>query len=271
MEKRITSESSSFINFQDLIRHRELLYFLILRDVNVRYKQTIAGISWTLLQPILTVLVFTFLFGQITNISSSKIPYPIFVFSGLIFWNLFSRSIITSSESIVANQNLVKKIAFPRIILPLASIGVHLVDFLFSFIIFLILIFIFHYQPSVWGFVILPFILIITLISSIGLGCFFASINVKYRDIRLLLPFLIQLLFFLTPIIYPLRSISSNYRILLLLNPFAGIVETFKGVFFKTQSIDIKVILFSIALSIIIFFIGINKFQRSEKYFADIV
>lgn len=272
MEKIITSRSSSLLSgLKETWKNRELLYYLSLRDIKVRYKQTIAGFVWLLLQPILTVLVFTFLFGQITNISSSNIPYPIFVFSGLIFWNLFSRSIITASESIVANQNLVKKVAFPRIILPLASIGVHLVDFFFSFIIFLILIFIFRYQPSILGFAILPFILLITLILSIGIGCFFASINVKYRDVRLLLPFLIQLLFFLTPIIYPLRSISSNYRILLLLNPFAGIVETFKGVFFKTQSIDIKVIFFSSALSIIIFFIGINKFQRSEKYFADIV
>lgn len=271
MEKVITSNPSSFINFIDIWKYRELLYFLVLRDVSIRYKQTIAGFSWTLIQPVLTVIIFTFLFGQITNVSQSSIPYPIFVFSGLLFWNLFSRSIITASESIISNQNLVKKIAFPRIILPLASIGVHIIDFFSSLIIFIFLLFIFHYQPNITGLLIIPLALVITLISAIGLGCFFASINVKYRDVRLLLPFLIQLLFFLTPVIYPLSSIDKKYQIILLLNPLAGIIEIFKSLLFGTGSLDGLVLLSSVSISFLVFAIGIYQFQHSERYFADIV
>lgn len=271
MEKVITSKPSSLINFTDIWKYRELLYFLILRDISVRYKQTLAGFFWLLIQPILTVLIFTFVFGQITKIAVSGVPYPVFVFSGLLFWNLFSRSIITASESIVSNQNLVKKIAFPRIILPLASIGVHIVDFFFSFIIFIFLLIIFRYQPNPVGLLTIPLVLLISLISAVGLGCFFASINVKYRDVRLLLPFLIQLLFFLTPVIYPLKSIDQKYQLILLLNPLAGIIEFYKSLLFKSDTLDIKVLLSSIILAVFIFLIGVYKFQRSEKSFADIV
>lgn len=272
MEQIITPKPQSyFLDFKKLWAKRELLYFLVLRDISVRYKQTLAGFFWLLIQPILTVLIFTFVFGQITKIAVSNIPYPVFVFSGLIFWNLFSRSIITSSESIVANQNLVKKIAFPRIILPLSSIGVHIIDFIFSFLIFLLLMLVFGYKPNLIGFLILPLVLFLTLISSFGIGCFFASINVKYRDIRLLLPFLVQLLFFLTPVIYPLASINKKYQLLLLLNPVAGAVETFKGLIFKTGDLDYQVLLSSLLISFALFIIGIYKFKNQERFFADIV
>lgn len=272
MEQIITPKPKSyFLDFREIWRNRELLYFLTLRDISVRYKQTFAGFFWLLLQPILTVLIFTFIFGQITKIAVSDVSYPVFVFSGLVFWNLFSRSIITSSESIVANQNLVKKVAFPRIILPLSSIGVHIVDFFFSFLIFIILLIIFKTKISLLGILVLPFILLLTFFSSFGIGCFFASINVKYRDIRLLLPFLIQLLFFLTPVIYPLESIDKKYQLLLLLNPVAGSIETFKVLLFKTGNIDYKVIFSSILISFILLFFGIYKFKIQERFFADSV
>lgn len=272
MEQIITPKPKSyFLDFRQLWINRELLYFLILRDISVRYKQTLAGFSWLILQPILTVLIFTFIFGQITKIAVSNIPYPIFVFSGLIFWNLFSRSIITASESIVSNQNLVKKIAFPRIILPLSSMGVHLVDFVFSFLIFLLLMLLFGYRPNFAGFLVLPLVLFLALISSFGIGCFFASINVKYRDIRLLLPFLVQLLFFLTPVIYPLTSINKKYQLLLLLNPIAGAVETFKGLLFKEGNFNYQVLLSSLLISFVIFMVGVFKFNKEERFFADIV
>lgn len=271
MEKIITAKPSSFINLKEIWRYRELILFLVLRDISVRYKQTLAGFSWTLIQPVLTVIIYTFLFGQITNISNSNIPYPIFIFSGLLFWNLFSRSIVTASESIVSNQNLVKKIVFPRIILPLASIGVHIVDFFSSFVIFVFLLFIFRYQPNPLGLLTIPLVLLISLMSAIGLGCFFASVNVKYRDVRLLLPFLIQLLFFLTPVIYPLGVIDKKYQVILLLNPLAGVIETYKRILFNTGVIDFYVLFSSIILSLLLFIIGVSIFQKSERFFADIV
>lgn len=261
----------NLINLPGIWKYRELLYFLILRDISVRYKQTLAGFSWTLIQPVLMVIIFTFLFGQITNIPHSNTPYPVFIFSGLLFWNLFSRSIVTVSESIVSNQNLIKKVAFPRIILPFASIGVHVVDFFASFIIFVFLLFIFRYQPNPLGLLIVPLVLLTSLTSAIGLGCFFASVNVKYRDVRLLLPFLIQLLFFLTPVIYPLDIIDKKYQVILLLNPLAGVIETFKSILFNTGVINLYVVFSSITLSLFLFIIGVYIFQKSQPYFADIV
>jgi len=258
------------IDLKELWRFRELFYFLSWRDIKVRYKQTFLGIAWAVLQPFLAMVVFSIFFGKVAGISGGEIPYPIFVYSGLLFWNYFANSLSTASNSLIAAQNIIQKVYFPKIIIPLSSTLVFLLDFFFSFIILIGLMFYYHFFPTIIGALLVIPALVITFLSLSGLSLIFSSINVKYRDVRYALPFFIQILIFLTPVIYP-ASILGKHQWLMYLNPMSGVIETVRTGLLGVGAINWSVFGFSALLSILLFLLGIMYFKRSERFFADII
>jgi len=260
------------IDFKELWHYRELLYFLAWRDIKLRYKQTFLGITWAILQPFLMMVVFSIVFGGIAKISSDNIPYPIFSFAGLLFWNIFSNSLNNASQSMVANANIVQKVYLPRIILPVASVVVTIVDFVFAFLIFGGILIYYRFMPNFFGLLFLiPLLLLITFSASLGLGLFLAALNVKYRDVRYALPFFIQLLIFITPVIYSVSIVPEKYHWLLALNPMTGVIETFKAGFLGTSAINWQILMISVVTSIIFLLFGAWYFLKTEKTFADII
>lgn len=258
------------INIKELIQHKELFYFLAWKDIKVRYKQTVLGVFWAVLQPFLIMVVFSVFFGRVVGISSGDIPYPIFVYTGLLFWNYFSNSLSSASGSLVGNQSIIQKIYFPRLIMPISSTMVFLVDFFFAGLIFIGLMFYYHFTPTFIGILLIIPCLLITFLASSGLGLAFSAINVKYRDIRYALPFFIQILIFLTPVIYP-TSILGKYQWLFYLNPMSGVIETMRTGLLGSGEINWALFTSSILLSILLFFFGILYFKKSERFFADII
>jgi len=259
----------SFVNLIELIDYRELVAVMIARDIKVRYKQTVMGVAWAVIQPISMMLIFTLIFGKLAKIPSDGYPYPIFVFSGMLAWNFFSSSISSAGMSLVGSSNLVSKVYFPRIIIPIASIGVSLVDFLVSAIVLLLLM-LYYSQSLTLNILLLPFYLCGLIMVSIGIGSWLAAITVTYRDFRFVIPYMVQVWMYLTPVIYPVSFIPENWRWLLYLNPMyawiGGIRASFLG-----QEIDEVGLLISIGLSILIFTMGLMYFERAQRRFADVI
>lgn len=258
------------IDWKELWRYRELFYYLAWRDVKVRYKQTIIGVAWAVVQPLIMMVVFGVFFGRVIGIQTNGVPYPIFVFVGLLFWNYFSNSLGSASNSLVANQSIIQKIYFPRILLPIASTMVHLFDFGFSAIILVGLMFYYHYVPSLLGIILVIPALLITFLTFSGIGLALAALNVKYRDVRYALPFFIQVLLFITPVIYPLTLLGSH-KWLWYLNPMSGVIDTMRVGFTRIGVINFELFLASFVLSIMIFLLGVLYFNKTEQYFADII
>lgn len=258
------------INFKELWRYRELFYIFTWRDIKVRYKQTVIGIVWAILQPFLLMVVFSTFFGGLAKIPSDNIPYPIFVFSGLIFWNYFSTALNNTSNSLIENENIIKKVYFPRLILPLSPSITPIIDFMIAFVVFGGMLIYYHFTPTLIGIILLPILMIISFLSAAGLGTFLAAINVRYRDIRYALPFFIQLLIFLTPVIYPTTLIDQKYRWLIALNPMTGVIESARAGIIGSGSIDFSLLAISGIISIALFLFGIFYFRKTEKSFADI-
>lgn len=268
IEYKIESRSQLF-HWGELWRYRELFYFFTWRDVKIKYKQTLLGFLWVILQPLLMMIIFTFFFGKALNIPSQNLPYPVYVFSGLLIWNVFSAGLTSASNSMVNNASIIKKIYFPRLIIPVSSILVATFDFLMAFGLYAILL-IFYRQPLSWQAIFAwPAALMLTLISTLGLGCWLAALNVKYRDFRYVIPFLVQILFFLTPIIYPISLL--NYPLLkyiLACSPIYAAVELFR---FPLTGIfpDLTFFAISLASAVTILFAGVFYFKRTEDFFAD--
>lgn len=258
------------IDLKELWRFRELFYSLAQRDVKVRYKQTSIGIVWAVLQPLLTMVIFSVVFGRVAGISSGEIPYPIFAYSGLLFWNYFANSLSSASGSLVAEQGIIQKVYFPKIIIPLSSSIVFLFDFLFAFLILIGLMFYYHFFPTFIGVLLIIPSLVITFFSFSGLGLIFSSFNVKYRDVRYALPFFLQLLIFLTPVIYP-SSILGRHQWLFYLNPMSGVIETMRIGLLGVGAINWFAFGWSALLSILLFGLGLLYFKKSERFFADII
>ncbi len=259
------------LDFKELWSYRELFFFLAWRDIKLRYKQTFFGIAWAVMQPFITMIVFSVVFGTLAHIPSDNIPYPIFVYAGLLLWNVFSNGLNTASQSLIGSVNIIQKVYLPKIIIPAASIIVTLVDFFFAGLILGGIIIYYGFTPHFEGLLLLPLLLIITVLTSLGLGWFFAAINVKYRDIRYALPFFIQLLIFITPVIYPVSIVSKNYQWILSLNPMTGVIEAFKASFLGTMPIHWMGLGISAVISIIFFIFGLLYFLKTEKTFADII
>lgn len=259
------------LNFKEIWSYRELFYFFAWRDIKLRYRQTFFGIAWAVMQPFITMVVFSVVFGKLAEMPSDNIPYPIFVYAGLLLWNIFSNSLNFASQSLIGSANIIQKIYLPKIIIPAASVVVTLVDFLFAGLIFLGIIFYYGFIPHFQGLLLLPILLLITILASLGLGWFFAAVNVRYRDIRYALPFFIQLLIFITPVIYPISIVPNAYKWLLTINPMTGVIETFKAGFLGTMPINWTVLAISAVMSILFFIFGLVYFLKTEKTFADII
>lgn len=258
------------INIKELLYYRELFYIFAWRDIKVRYKQTVIGIAWAVLQPFLLMVIFSFFFGSLAKMPSDGVPYPVFVFSGLLFWNYFSVSLSGASDSLVVNENVVKKIYFPRLFLPLSSTITPLIDFALALVILIGLMIYFHFTPTVTGIILFPFLIFLSFLSAAGLGSFLAAINVRYRDIRYALPFFIQTLFFLTPVIYPTTLIGEKYQWLLALNPMTGIIETARTGIIGDKEIDFVLLAISAVIAVSLFVFGIFYFRKTERLFADL-
>lgn len=271
METVIKPSKRLALNWKELLAYRELFFYFAWRDVKVRYKQTAIGASWAIFQPVITMVVFTLFFNKAVGISADGIPYAIFSFSGLLFWNYFSNALTRASNSMVDNQTVITKVYFPRLIPPISSTIVALIDFGFASIVFAGLMVYFKTVPSLLGLALLPLMIAITFVAATGLGFFLAAINVKYRDIKQALPFFIQIGLFVTPVIYPLSQIPENLKWLFYLNPMTGVIGTVRAGLLGQGEISWSLIALSAGVSLAMFVFGLTYFRAREREFADII
>lgn len=260
----------SFSSLSEIWEYRELLFFFTWRDLKVRYKQTAIGALWAIFQPFITMVVFSVFFGELLKIPSDGVPYPIFIYTGLLFWQFFSSALSDTSNVLITNQAIITKVYFPRLILPLSSIMTKFIDFAIASIILVGMMFYYGYTPHLTGLFIIPLLLIITFMISAGLGLFLASINVKYRDVRYALPFFIQILMFVTPVIYP-ASIAGKYSWILALNPMMGVIQSARAALLGTTVLNWSLVGISLIATFVLMIIGIYTFKKTERYFADII
>jgi lipopolysaccharide transport system permease protein len=254
------------INLRDLWSYRELLYFLTWRDVKVRYKQTLLGATWALLQPLLLMLIFTFFFSRLAGINSGSVPYPLFAYAGLLPWTFFANAVANGGNSLLGSSNLITKVYFPRLFIPAAAVGAGLVDLAISFGMLVVLM-IYYGVSFHWGFALLPLLIILTTLLALAVGMLMSALNVKYRDIRYALPFMIQVWMFASPVIYP---IPDKWRWVLALNPMTGIIEGFRAALFG-QGFDWLALGFSAAITLGLLVYAAFVFTRMEKSFADVI
>ncbi len=260
----------SFEDFKEIWQYKELLYFFTWKDFKVRYKQTAIGVLWALFQPFITMVVFSIFFGKLAQMPSDGIPYPIFVYTGLLFWQFFSSALSETSNSLVSNANIITKVYFPRLILPIAGVITKFVDFFIASIILVGMMIYYGYVPNLSGLYIIPLLLLITFMTAVGGGLFLASINVKYRDVRYALPFFIQMLLFVTPVIYP-ASIAGKYSWLLAINPMTGVIKAARASLFGNAPVNWELLGISFVTVLILLIVGIIFFKKTERHFADIV
>lgn len=259
------------IDLKELWLYRELLYIFAWRDIKVRYKQTAIGILWVVLQPLINTVIFTVFFGNYANIPSGSLPYPVFVFIGLLFWGFFSTSLSHAANSFIENEQLVKKVYFPRILLPVSTIVTAGVDFLVSLVLLILIMIGFHIVPNVIFLLFFLLSVVITGLTSAGLGLLLASINIKYRDVRYVIPFFLQTLIFVTPVIYPTNLVRPSFQYLLALNPMTGVIDGLRSTLSTGQLSNPIILAISILSSITLLIIGLLYFRRTERYFADIL
>jgi lipopolysaccharide transport system permease protein len=254
----------------ELWEYRELVYFLIWRDIKVRYKQTVLGASWAILQPFLTMVVFSLFFGRLAKIPSDGLPYPIFSYAALVPWTLFANGLRQASNSLVGSANLIKKVYFPRLALPLAVVLSGGVDFMLAFLVLLGMMFYYGVSPTIntlW----LPLFLLLAFMTSLGVGLWFTAMNVQFRDVHYVVPFLTQLWLFITPIAYPSSLLSEPWRTLYAINPMAGVVEGFRWVLLGTVTAAAPMVIISAVIALVLLVSGAFYFRRMEKIFADVV
>ncbi len=259
------------LRLREIWQYRELLYFLIWRDIKVRYKQTIIGAAWAIIQPFMTMVVFSLFFGQLARVPSDGVPYPIFSFAALVPWGFFSTGLTSASNSLVGSANLIQKIYFPRLVIPLASVVSGVVDFLLSFVVLILMMLAYHIVPTVnvlW----LPLLLLLAGVTALGVGLWLAALNVQFRDVRFVVPFLTQFWMFATPIAYPSSLIKNDLlRALYGLNPMTGVVEGFRWALLGTDTAPGPILLVSSTAAIVILIGGAFYFRRMERTFADVV
>ena len=257
------------INFRELWHYKDLFYILAVRDIKVRYKQTLLGVAWAVIQPLFTMIIFSLFFGRLAGIASDGVPYPLFAFAGLLPWTFFSNAVTNSGNSLVGSANLITKVYFPRMIIPMAAVASGLLDFVVAFVLMAILMVWYGVFPGV-GILILPVLVFLTSILAIGAGMWMSALNVKYRDIRYALPFLIQLGLFVTPIIYPLSFVPEKWRWVLSLNPLAGQIEAYRSAFFGLP-FDWASLGISAVITVALLIFAAYNFKQMERSFADIV
>ena len=270
-EYEIVPQSKFSLGLKELWHYRELFYFFTWRDVKVKYKQAALGILWAILQPLTMMLMFTLIFSRALHVSSDGIPYPVFAFSGLLIWNIFSNGLLNSANSMVSNANIIKKIYFPRLIIPMSAILTALVDFFFACIIYVFVLI--YYQQDVNFLkllVYLPLGLLITIVTTFGLGTFLAALNVKFRDFQYLLPFMIQFLLFANPVLYSAKAFTNPViNAIMKANPIASAIQLCRSVF-TGQEVDWSMVATGSTVAVILLLIGVYTFRKTESYFADL-
>jgi lipopolysaccharide transport system permease protein len=258
------------LNLGDIWTYRELVFFMIWRDIKVRYKQTFLGAAWAVIQPLLTMLIFNFVFGTVAKVPTDGVPYPIFSYTALLPWGLFTTALNTASRSLTANQNMVTKIYFPRLVLPLASVLGGLVDFAIAFVILIGLLFYYRVTPTaaVWT---LPIFIVLALITALGTALWLSAINVQYRDVNYVLPFLTQFWLFLTPVAYSAKVISEKWQMVYSLNPMAGVVNGFRWALLGTDTGPGMTMGISAGIALLVLISGLFYFRSMERTFADTI
>jgi homopolymeric O-antigen transport system permease protein len=256
-------------HLKDWWTYRELLYFLIWRDVKIRYKQTLLGATWAIIQPLLTMLIFTFIFGTVAKIDSNGIPYPVFAYAALLPWTFFANAITSSGNSVVGSAHVITKVYFPRLIIPVASVCAGLVDLAVAFPMLLALMLYYHISLTFNLLLLIPLVLLTTLLA-IAVGTWLSAINVKYRDVKFAMPFMVQIWMYLSPIAYPSSVVPARWRLLYSLNPFVGIIEGYRAALFG-QIFDWKSIAISIVITAGLLVYSSSQFRKMEKSFADII
>jgi lipopolysaccharide transport system permease protein len=259
------------LNLRDLWVYRELVFFMVWRDIKVRYKQTLLGMAWAVIQPVMTMLVFTFLFDKVAKLPTDGIPYPVFSFTALLPWGLFVTALNQGSRSLVAHNNMVTKIYFPRLILPMASVFAGIVDFAIAFVILIGLLIYYKVTPAwhlLWT---LPFFLLLAVVTALGVALWLSAINVQYRDVNQALPFLTQFWLFATPVAYSSSVISEKWLLLYSLNPMAGVVNGFRWALLGSGNGPDAALWVSVAISVLILVTGLFYFRSMEKTFADTI
>lgn len=268
---RIEPASSwRFLDTSELWHYRELLYFLAWRDIQVRYKQTAIGILWVVAQPLASIIVFSLFFGNLAKIPSDGVPYPLFVFAALLPWQVFSRAMMEASNSLVTDQRLVSRVYFPRILVPLASVIAALFDFAVTFLLFLAMMVFYGIHPGI-AVLSLPIFLFLMAATAVGVGFWLAPLNIEYRDVTYLLPFITQLWMFLTPVVYPATLIPEKWRFFYGLNPLTGVVEGFRWALLGVGPGPSPMLFVSAAVSVLLMLTGIVWFRRRERTFTDAV
>jgi len=257
------------IDFAELWRFRELLFFLVWRDLKVRYRQTAIGAAWAIIQPVMTMIIFSIFFGNLANVPSDGIPYPIFAYVALLPWQLFASSLAQAASSVVNSAGLMRKVYFPRLIVPISSVMAGAVDFCIAFTVLIALMLFYQIAPTP-GVLLLPLFILLALITALGAGLWLSALNVQYRDIRYVVPFLTQFWLFATPVIYPSSLISEPWRMLYSLNPMVGVVEGFRWALLGTEPPG-TMIAVSATVAVVVLVLGALYFRRVEEYFADIV
>ncbi len=257
------------VNWPELWEYRELLYFLVWRDVKVRYKQAALGAGWAVLQPTLAMVIFTVIFGRLVKLPTDGSPYPVFVYAGLLPWTFFSNAVSTASNSLVNNANVITKVYFPRIMVPLAAVGAGLVDFAVAFLLLIVLLVWYHIPLTIW-FLMVPVYLLLTIIAAIGVGMILSALTVNYRDFRWVLPFLMQVWLYATPVTYASSVVPEQWRVAFGVNPMSGIVDGFRAAVLGRPPIW-TLVETSALVAVVTLALGLVYFQQVERTFVDVV
>jgi len=258
------------LNFREIWDYRDLLFFLAWRDISIRYKQTVLGASWAVIQPFLTMILFTIFFGKLAAVPSEGVPYPVFTFAALLPWQYFSTTLGNVANSLVNNSNLLSKVYFPRLLIPIASLLPPAVDFVIAFLVLLGMMIFYHLSPTshvVW----LPLFMLLALVTTLGAGLWLAALNVKYRDVRYIVPVMVQFGMFVSPVAYPSSLVPAPWRTLYALNPMAGVIEGFRWALLGTNTAPGPLVAVSAVAALILLVSGLFYFRRTEKTFADVI
>lgn len=258
------------LDLPELWEYRQLFFFLTWRDIKVRYKQTVLGAAWAVIQPFFTMVVFSLFFGRFAGIPSDGVPYPIFSYAALVPWSFFSGALANSSDSLVGSSNLISKVYFPRLIIPLSVVGSGIIDFLLAFVVLLGMMFYYGIVPTI-AVVWLPLLLLLAMVTAVGAGLWLSALNVQFRDVRYTIPFLTQFWLFATPIAYPSSILPESLRTIYGINPMVGVVEGFRWALLGTKTAPGPVIAISAVAASVLFVSGVYYFRRMERTFADIV
>ncbi|MDH3217638.1 MAG: ABC transporter permease [Candidatus Krumholzibacteria bacterium] len=256
------------VDFGELRSYRELLYFLTWRDIKVRYKQTVLGATWAILQPVISMIIFSIIFGKFAKIPSDGVPYPIFVYAGLLPWTFFANAVSRAGLSLVNSVHLLTKIYFPRLLIPTASVGAALIDFALSFLVYVAIMLWYMHFPGI-SVLLLPVLVLLTIVTALGTGYLLTSLAVIYRDFRIVIPFMVQIWMYASPVVYPVTILPEQYRWIMALNPMSGIIGAYRSVLLN-QALDWPSLGISTLAALVIFVFGILHFRRTERRFADI-